>query len=174
ETKDKESKSASDAEIELTGSMVKSSKKKHIKKYAYSAKGCETIFMTEEQINEQKKIKQSLKDDMDKKEVEMGKEELVNHLGINVVTNVYKAKMKYDKEDITDETISNIKASDLHLSEWSEIEFREPLGEQDPIIKLNDLAIKKRKHDDDILKYLRSTKNYKSLVLYEDHPGGTC
>ncbi|GJS66648.1 retrovirus-related pol polyprotein from transposon TNT 1-94 [Tanacetum coccineum] len=34
-----------------------------------------------------------------------------------------------------------------------EIEFNKPLGEQDPIIKLNDLARKKRKHADDIHEY---------------------
>ncbi|GKB88195.1 hypothetical protein Tco_0960467, partial [Tanacetum coccineum] len=36
-----------------------------------------------------------------------------------------------------------------------EIEFNKPLGEQDPIIKLNDLARKKRKHADDIHEYFR-------------------
>ncbi|GJR69551.1 hypothetical protein Tco_0015616 [Tanacetum coccineum] len=54
-----------------------------------------------------------------------------------------------------------------------EIEFNKPLGEQDPIIKLNDLARKKRKHADDIPEYCRSTKKYKSSVQYEDHPAGT-
>ncbi|GJR01671.1 copia protein [Tanacetum coccineum] len=54
-----------------------------------------------------------------------------------------------------------------------EIEFSKPLGGQDPIIKLNDLARKKMKHADDIHEYFRSTKKYKSSVQYEDHPAGT-
>ncbi|GJY57030.1 hypothetical protein Tco_0456145 [Tanacetum coccineum] len=58
----------------------------------------------------------------------------------------------------------------LHKTEAElEIDFNKPLGEQDPIIKLNDLARKKRKHADDIHDYSRSTKRYKSLVQYEDH-----
>ncbi|GJX47548.1 hypothetical protein Tco_0272738 [Tanacetum coccineum] len=54
-----------------------------------------------------------------------------------------------------------------------EIDFNKPLGEQDPIIKLNDLAKNKRKHADDIHDYFRSIKRYKSSVQYEDHPAGT-
>ncbi|GKB59927.1 hypothetical protein Tco_0916113 [Tanacetum coccineum] len=178
---------------------------------------------------------------MAKKEVEFGREELVDLLGIYVVTNLYKAKLKYDKycdkmlnrralgkitnydvllkekgyitlkvyrDDGSDETIQNFMASDLHLSEWREVmnvcpkrtgarwttiysqinqrminlhktkaelelDFNKPLGEQDPIIKLNDLARKKKKHADDIHDYFRSTKRYKSSVKYKDHPVGT-
>nr|GEV74998.1 hypothetical protein [Tanacetum cinerariifolium] len=50
-----------------------------------------------------------------------------------------------------------------------EIDFNKPLSEQYPILKLNDLARKKRKYDDDIHDYFRSTKKFKSLVRYEDH-----
>nr|GEX79215.1 hypothetical protein [Tanacetum cinerariifolium] len=49
------------------------------------------------QINEQKKIEQLVKDDLAKKEVELGKEELVNFVGIYVMKNSYKAKLEYDK-----------------------------------------------------------------------------
>ncbi|GJW98612.1 hypothetical protein Tco_0180420 [Tanacetum coccineum] len=54
-----------------------------------------------------------------------------------------------------------------------EIDFSKPFSEQDPLDKLNDLAIKKRKHVDDIHDYFRSTKKFKSLVQYEDHPART-
>ncbi|GJW93269.1 hypothetical protein Tco_0172941 [Tanacetum coccineum] len=54
-----------------------------------------------------------------------------------------------------------------------EIDFRKSLSKLDPILKLNDLARKKRKHADDIHDYFRSTKRYKSSVQYEDHPTGT-
>ncbi|GJX24462.1 hypothetical protein Tco_0228907 [Tanacetum coccineum] len=44
----------------------------------------------------------------------------------------------------------------VHKTEQDlEIDFTKPLGEQDPIIKLNDLARKKRKHADDIHDYFR-------------------
>ncbi|GKE77174.1 hypothetical protein Tco_1543294, partial [Tanacetum coccineum] len=75
-----------------------------------------------------KRIKESVKADMAKKEEVVGKEELVDLLGIKVVTEVYKAKIKYDKyrdkvyrDDGTDEVIPNFKDNDLHLSEWREV-----------------------------------------------------
>ncbi|GJR88874.1 hypothetical protein Tco_0212885 [Tanacetum coccineum] len=188
------------------------SKREHVKKYkgnnVMSLKDAEEKeaesdseieVRLSEQINEKKKIEQSVKDDLAKKEVELGREELVDLLGIDVVTNMYKAKMKYDKycdnmmnrralgkiknydvlsrgkgpitlkvykDGGSNETIPNFKANDLHLSEWREVM-------QDPIIKLNDLARKKRKHADDIHDYFRSTKRYKSLVQYKDHPTRT-
>nr|GEU92458.1 zf-CCHC domain-containing protein/UBN2 domain-containing protein [Tanacetum cinerariifolium] len=205
EVKEKESKSNSDAGIKLIGSMVEYSKKKRLKKFAYVTKQGEIIFMTKEYIKDQKKIKQSVKVDVAKKEVKLGREELVNLLGIDVVTNMYKSKLKYDKycnkmlskrvlgkiikcdvlskgngpiklkvyrDDGSDETIQNFKASDLHLTEW-ELDFNKPLREQDPIIKLNDLSRTKRKQVDDIHDYFRSIKRYKSSIKYEDHPAGT-
>ncbi|GKB01640.1 hypothetical protein Tco_0829684, partial [Tanacetum coccineum] len=195
------------------------------------------VHLTNEHIKEKKRIKESVNADMAKKEEVVGKEELVDLLGVDVVTEVYKAKIKYDKycdkmlnrriqsritncdvltrkglitlkvyrNDRTDEVTPNFKASDLHLSEWRDvmqacpkrtragwtsiyekiqtrmhnlyktkqelrIDFNKPLGEQDPLDKLNDIARKKRKHADDIHDYFRSTKGYKSSVQYEDHP----
>ncbi|GKA26862.1 hypothetical protein Tco_0712971 [Tanacetum coccineum] len=223
EVKEEESKTDYEPTIRLTGSMVKSSKKKHLKKFDFVTKKGDHVHLTKEQIKEQKRIEESIKADMAKKEVEMGKEELVNILGIDVVTNVCKVKMKYDKycdkmlnrralgkiincnvlskgkglitlkvyrDDGSDETIPNFKASNLNVSEWREvmkvcpkrpgagwttiyfkiqtrmenlhktrheleIDFTKPLGEQDPIIRLNDLTKKKRKHADDIHDYFR-------------------
>nr|GEW30593.1 reverse transcriptase domain-containing protein [Tanacetum cinerariifolium] len=48
-----------------------------------------------------------------------------------------------------------------------------PLSMQDPLDKLNDLAKKKRKHDDDIHEYFKAIKRLKSLVKYRDHLLGT-
>ncbi|GKF20152.1 hypothetical protein Tco_0068790, partial [Tanacetum coccineum] len=59
----------------------------------------------------------------------------------------------------------------LHKTEAElEIEFNKPLSDQDLILKLNDLARKKRKHPDDIHDYFRSTKKFKSsdFVTIED------
>ncbi|GKB98215.1 hypothetical protein Tco_0984352 [Tanacetum coccineum] len=130
--------------------------------------GSETDFklavrLTEEQIKEQKRIEESVKADMAKKEEVVGKEELVDFLGINVVINVYKAKikpitLKVYREDGTDEVIPNFNTSDLYLSEWRES---------------NVLTRKKRKHADDIHDYFRSTKRNKSSFQYEDHPAET-
>ncbi|GJY25304.1 hypothetical protein Tco_0400030 [Tanacetum coccineum] len=53
-------------------------------------------------------------------------DELVDLLGIDVVTQYYNKKLLYDKyydkmEDGTNEVISNVKVNDLHLAEWSKV-----------------------------------------------------
>ncbi|GKE27332.1 hypothetical protein Tco_1442716 [Tanacetum coccineum] len=53
------------------------------------------------------------------------------------------------------------------------IDLDKPLGEHNPLERLNDLARKKRKHTDDIHDLFRSTKKFKSSLQYEDHPAGT-
>nr|GEU41963.1 hypothetical protein [Tanacetum cinerariifolium] len=53
------------------------------------------------------------------------------------------------------------------------IDLNKPLGEQDPLDKLNDLARKKRKHVDNIHDLFRSTKKFKSSVQCGDHRAGT-
>ncbi|GJZ51829.1 hypothetical protein Tco_0606344 [Tanacetum coccineum] len=53
------------------------------------------------------------------------------------------------------------------------IDLDKPLKEQEPLNKLNDLANKKRKNDDDIHDYFRANKRLKSSVQYEDHPART-
>ncbi|GJZ63562.1 hypothetical protein Tco_0619983 [Tanacetum coccineum] len=55
------------------------------------------VHLTNEHIKEKKRIKESVNADMAKKEEVVGKEELVDLLGVDVVTEVYKAKIKYDK-----------------------------------------------------------------------------
>ncbi|GKA63099.1 hypothetical protein Tco_0762705 [Tanacetum coccineum] len=90
--------------------MVESSKPKTLKKFDYVNIQGETFFMTEEQIDEQKKIEQIFKDEIAKKEVEMRKEELIDLRGFELVEKLYKAKMK---DDGSDETIQNFKASDF-------------------------------------------------------------
>nr|GEX75197.1 hypothetical protein [Tanacetum cinerariifolium] len=203
ETKEEES----ETKVRITSFMVKSSKKKKLKKFNSFTKKGDHVHFTKEQIKEQKRIEESVKADMAKKEEVAGKEELIDLRGIDVVTNVYKAKIKYDKyydkllnkrvqsriincdvltkkgpitlkvykDDRTNEVILNFKASDLHLSErrkvmqacpkrteagWTTIykqiktrmdnlhktehelgiDFNKPLGEQDPLEKLNELA----------------------------------
>ncbi|GKE41332.1 hypothetical protein Tco_1468616 [Tanacetum coccineum] len=47
-----------------------------------------------------------------------------------------------------------------------------PLSKQDPLDKLNDLANKKIKHDDDIHDYFKANKRPKSSVQYKDYLPG--
>ncbi|GJS91786.1 hypothetical protein Tco_0774422 [Tanacetum coccineum] len=145
-----------------------------------------------------KRIEESVKADLAKQEVELGKDELVDLLGIDVVTGFYKAKLQYDKYcdkrlnrkgqskitnydvlttkgPITLKACPNKKGAGwstiygkiktrkdyLHKTEAElEINFSIPFSEQDSLDKLNDHARKKRKHDDDIHDYFRSTKKY--------------
>nr|GEV43827.1 hypothetical protein [Tanacetum cinerariifolium] len=215
ETKEKGFESDSKTKVRLLGSMVESSNKKRLKKFAYVAEQGETVLMTKKQIENQKKFVQNIKADMAKKEVELGRKELVDLLGIDVVINLYKAKLKYEKYcdkmlnrralgmitnydvlskgkgPITLKVINvcpkrtgaglttiysqiNQGMINLHKTEAElELDFNKPLKEQDPIIKLNDIARKKKKHADDIHDYFRSTKRYKSSAKYEDHLAGT-
>ncbi|GKB59049.1 hypothetical protein Tco_0915235 [Tanacetum coccineum] len=57
----------------------------------------EHVHFTKEQIKEQKRIKESVKVDAAKQEVEARKEEWIDLLGVDVVTKYYKAKLQYDK-----------------------------------------------------------------------------
>ncbi|GKC40619.1 hypothetical protein Tco_1053003 [Tanacetum coccineum] len=136
--------------------------------------------------------------DAAKQEVEARKEECIDLLGVDVVTKYYKAKLQYDKycdkmlnkrahsritncdvltkkglitlkvyrEDGTDEERMDY----LHKTKAKlRIDLDKPLGEEDPLNKLNDLARKKRKHADDIHDLFRSTKKFKSSVQYGDY-----
>ncbi|GJX10346.1 hypothetical protein Tco_0200205 [Tanacetum coccineum] len=97
ETEEKVSETEFDPVVKLTGFMVKSSKKKKLKQFNFVTKKGDNIHLTKEQIKEQKRIEEPVKADMAKKEEVVGKEDVVDLLGINVVTSVYKAKIKYDK-----------------------------------------------------------------------------
>ncbi|GKB03253.1 hypothetical protein Tco_0831342 [Tanacetum coccineum] len=182
ENKEEESEIDSEPTVKLTGSMVKSSKTKKLNKFDFVTKKGDHIHLTEEQIKEQKRIEESIKADMAKREEEVGKEELVDLLGIDVVSDLHlsgwrEVMQAYPKRTragwttIYEQTLTRM--GNLHKTEQElEIDFKKPLGEYDPLDKLNDLARKKRKHANDIHDYFRSTKRYKSSVQYEDHPFG--
>ncbi|GJW02778.1 hypothetical protein Tco_1561634 [Tanacetum coccineum] len=123
EAKKESTKSDSDEEAHVTGSMVKSSKEKKLKKFDFVTEG------------------------------EIRKEEMIDLLGLEIVNKYYNDKLQYDKycdkmlnrkaasritncdvltrkgpitlkvyrEDGTSEIILNFKASDLHLGEWREV-----------------------------------------------------
>nr|GEV58022.1 hypothetical protein [Tanacetum cinerariifolium] len=169
----------SDDETHVTGSMVETSRIKKATKCDFVTEDGTHIHLTEEQINQQKKIEEKAK-------VEVAKHE----------------------KDGTNEVITNFKANDMHFGEWREvvkacpnrsgigwktiygqkqtrmdylhttkvelgINLDIPLSEQDPLDKLNDLANKKRKHANDIHDYFKANKRLKSSIQYEDHLPGT-
>nr|GEY77733.1 hypothetical protein [Tanacetum cinerariifolium] len=78
-------------------SMVQSSKQKKLKKFSFVTEGGEQIHITIEKIEEQKRIEESLKAELAKQEVEKVKDELVDLMGIDVVTQYYNKKLMYDK-----------------------------------------------------------------------------
>ncbi|GKB69387.1 hypothetical protein Tco_0930799 [Tanacetum coccineum] len=146
---------------------------KELKKFDFVTKGGDHIHLTKEQIKEQKRIKESVKADMAKKEEVVGKEELVDLLGIDVVTEG-PITLKLVPKELELDGPPSTRMDNLNKTKqilW--IDSNKTLGEQDPLDKMNDLARKKRKHDDDIHDYFRSTKMFKSLVQYEDHPART-
>nr|GEV49319.1 hypothetical protein [Tanacetum cinerariifolium] len=153
DAKEEGTKSESD-EANLTGPIGESSKKKKIKKFDFVTNRGDHIHLIAEQIKEQKRIEESVKAELAKQEVELGKEELVNLLGIDVVKGFYKDKLQYFKLE----------------GDHTAIVIQPPCYSA---IKLSDLARKKRKHADDIHDYFMSTKKFKSSVQCKDHPAGT-
>ncbi|GKA38877.1 hypothetical protein Tco_0731428, partial [Tanacetum coccineum] len=100
------SKDAEDEEIESdfeddhtnpADSMVESSKQKKLKNLNFVTEGGEKIYFNTEKIEEQKRIKETLKDELAKQEVEKVKNKLVDLMGIDVVTQYYNKKLMYDK-----------------------------------------------------------------------------
>ncbi|GJT67605.1 hypothetical protein Tco_1019085 [Tanacetum coccineum] len=69
-------------EANLIGPMVETSKKKKLKKFDFVTEGGDHIHLTTKQIKEQKRNKESVKVDLAKQEVELGRDELVDLLGI--------------------------------------------------------------------------------------------
>ncbi|GKC67510.1 hypothetical protein Tco_1100108 [Tanacetum coccineum] len=193
DAKEEKTKSDSNDTINLTGSMG------------------DHVHFTKEQIKEQKRIKESVKADLAKQELEIIKEEWIDLLSVNVMTKYYKAKLQYDKYcDKMLNRRAQLRITNCHVltrkgpitlkacpnrkgAGWATIyeqiqtridylqktkaklgiDLDKPLGEQDPIDKLNDLAKKKRKHADDIHDLFRSTKKFKSYVQHGDQLAGT-
>ncbi|GJU77384.1 hypothetical protein Tco_1274454 [Tanacetum coccineum] len=86
EEAEKEStKSDSDEEAHVTGSMVKSSKVKKLKKFDFVTEDGRHIHLSEEQINNQKKLEVEAKAEAAKQEREVRKVELIDLLSPEVV-----------------------------------------------------------------------------------------
>ncbi|GKG04407.1 hypothetical protein Tco_0314794 [Tanacetum coccineum] len=76
---------------------VKSSRTKKLKKFDFFTEDEDHVHLTEDQIQEQKRIEESAKAEAAKHEVEVRNEELVDLLGPDVVSKYYKANLQYDK-----------------------------------------------------------------------------
>ncbi|GJV84147.1 hypothetical protein Tco_1524045 [Tanacetum coccineum] len=142
ETEKENTDSDSEDETHVTGSMVESSRIKKQKNFDFVTEEGEHIHLTEEQINQQKKIEEEAKAEAAKRESE------------DPIT------LKVYREDGTSEVIPNFKSNDLHLAELG-INLEITLSKQDPLDKLNDLVNKKRKHADDIHDYFKANKRLK-------------
>ncbi|GKG38253.1 hypothetical protein Tco_0457476, partial [Tanacetum coccineum] len=77
----------------MTGSMVESSRIKKVKKFVFVTEDGKHIHLTEEQINQQKKIEEEAKAEAAKRESEVRKEELVDLLRPKVVNKYYNDKL---------------------------------------------------------------------------------
>ncbi|GJS84500.1 pleiotropic drug resistance protein 1-like protein [Tanacetum coccineum] len=98
EEAEKEStESDSDDEAYVTGSMVKSSKVKKLKKFDFVTEDGRHIHLSEEQINNQKKLEEEAKAEAAKQEGEVRKAELIDLLGPEVVHKYYNYKLQYDR-----------------------------------------------------------------------------
>nr|GEX23705.1 hypothetical protein [Tanacetum cinerariifolium] len=89
EEAEKEStKSNSDAEAHVTGFMVKSSKEKMLKKFDFVTEDRRHIYLSEEQINNQKKLEEEAKAKAAKQEEEVRKIELIDSVGPETATSL--------------------------------------------------------------------------------------
>ncbi|GJW11068.1 hypothetical protein Tco_1576895 [Tanacetum coccineum] len=109
--------------------MVEYSRIKKSKKFDFITEDGKHIHLTEEQINQQKKIEEEVKAKAAKHKSKHDRycDKMLNIRAESRITNcdVLTRKgpitLKVYKEDGTREIIPNFKASDLHLSEWREV-----------------------------------------------------
>ncbi|GKF05430.1 hypothetical protein Tco_0036098 [Tanacetum coccineum] len=101
--------------------MVKYSKVKKLKKFDFVTEDGRHIHLSEEQINNQKKLEEETKAEAAKQEGEVRKVELIDLLGPEVVHKKGPITFKVYREDGIYEVIPNFKVSDLHHGEWREV-----------------------------------------------------
>ncbi|GJS17706.1 hypothetical protein Tco_0412178 [Tanacetum coccineum] len=118
-----------DDETHVTGFMVESSTTKKLKKFDFITEDGKHIHLTEEQINQQKKIEEEAKAEAAKHEGEYDRycDKMLNRraesrfVNCDVLTKKGPITLKVYREDGTSEVIPNFKASDLHLGKWREV-----------------------------------------------------
>nr|GEV08245.1 hypothetical protein [Tanacetum cinerariifolium] len=102
-------------------SLFETSKQKPLKRFTYINEKGETFQMTQEEIENQKGIKQAEKADVVKSEIKKGKA-LGKITNYNVLSRGKgPITLKVYMDDGLREIIQKFKASDLHLGEWKEV-----------------------------------------------------
>ncbi|GJX74411.1 hypothetical protein Tco_0313006 [Tanacetum coccineum] len=89
--------SDSDDETHMIDFTVETSRIKKLKKFDFITENGKHILLTEEQINQQKKIEEEAKAEAAKQEGKVEKAELVDLLGAEVVNKYYNDKLQYDR-----------------------------------------------------------------------------
>nr|GEW23571.1 probable receptor-like protein kinase At5g59700 [Tanacetum cinerariifolium] len=175
-TKDVEDEETeSNSKDEYTNSaetMTESSKKKKLKKFSVVIEGGEQIHRTAKKIEEQKRIKESLKVELAKQEVEKVKSELVDLMGIDEGSTSLSKKKGKRMEDHLWADKTRMEYLD-HTKKELKIDFNRPLKEQDPLDELNDLANNKRKRADNLKDHSMSTKKHKSSAQHKKECAST-
>nr|GEU98511.1 hypothetical protein [Tanacetum cinerariifolium] len=162
EEAEKEStESDSDEKAHVTGSMVKSSKKKKQNKFDFvteDGRKAELIVLLGLEVR-YKYYNYKLQHDRycDKMLNRRAESRITN---CDVLTRKGPITFKVNREDDTYKVIPNFKVSDLHLDEWREVIKACPDRKGKRM---------KRKHADDIHDYFKETKKLKSSVEYGDH-----
>ncbi|GJR90845.1 hypothetical protein Tco_0214856 [Tanacetum coccineum] len=99
-----------------------------------------------------------------------GKDFLYKALGQDVVEGFFNKRIVYDRRRIGvryAEVFNRMKKKvNDNMSTYLEIRHSIALTKQDPMLKLNKLARKKRRNLDEAQDYYRSTKRYKALVQF--------
>ncbi|GJV93708.1 hypothetical protein Tco_1541521 [Tanacetum coccineum] len=136
--------------------------------------------MTQEEMENQKGIKQAVKADVAKFKIKKGKKYLIDILGQNVVDKVYKDKVKVNgpislkmyRDNGSDEIINNFKISELYLRELRKVMQACPkrTGAGWNTIYTQ---MRKRKNADNLNDYFNSTKRYMKSVQFGDFQAGT-
>ncbi|GJR61758.1 hypothetical protein Tco_1503920 [Tanacetum coccineum] len=130
----------------------------------------EKYQMIEEEIKNQKGIEQAVKADVARSEIKKDCKYGARYgLGVKAWSKVIDACPKRTRACWTTiYTQIRQKLNALHKNEQElELDHSKPLKEQDPIIKLNLLAKKKRKHVGDLRGYFKSTKR-QAFINIED------
>ncbi|GJS57481.1 hypothetical protein Tco_0652265 [Tanacetum coccineum] len=161
EEAEEESDSDSDAETRPSGTLEEYSKSKPLTKFTHITEKGERYQMTEEEINNQKGIKQVVNADAVIFEIKKGKKYLIKTVGQDVVEKVMDACPKRTGAGWnTIYTHMRQKLDAIYKTKQElELDLSRPLEEQNPIIKLNLFSKKERKNVVDLHDYFKSTKS---------------
>ncbi|GKC80957.1 hypothetical protein Tco_1136674 [Tanacetum coccineum] len=180
----------SNDETHVTDSMVEPSRTKKLKKFDFITEDGRHIHLTEEEINHQKKLEEDAKVKQPNKKGKKGSITLKVYRedGTSEIIPIFKAsdlhlgewrevmKACPNRTGKGWETIYKkicTRMVYIHMTEAEVgINLDIPLSKQDPLDKLNDLANKKIKHDDDIHDYFKANKRLNSSVQYKDYLPG--